>query len=308
MNLLSCPPMEQSGSQSRVTALPMLVADDWTDFALLDSGEGEKLEQWGPFTLRRPDGQVVWPRRASGDAWDRADAEYERSARGGGEWRIRRGELKKGFMIGWNDLRFRLELTPFKHTGLFPEQSVNWRWLQRQVGRFPAARVLNLFAYTGAASLVSAAAGAGETVHVDAAKRIVGWARRNLEESRLTERRVRFLVDDAVKFAEREKRRGRCYQGILLDPPVYGRGPGGELWQIEKQLSALLAVVVDLLDPEHGFLLINCYTTGLSPVSLGNLADALLPSPATIEVGEIGLPHRDDGRILPAGIIARAAW
>lgn len=285
---------------------------DFSSYQVIDSGDGEKLERWGNFVLRRPDGQVIWPRKQSDSIWKAADAVYHRSSKGGGSWDIFNPLLKKPFQISHQSFKYQLELTPFKHTGLFPEQAVNWQWVTEQVGRLKEdnqnVNVLNLFAYTGGATLASAAAGADETVHVDAAKRMVSWARDNLALSGLSGRRVRFIVDDALKFSQREQRRDRVYQGILLDPPVYGRGPEGELWQIEKSLSELLKILVGLLDPQGGFLLLNCYTTGLSAIALVNLLEALFQRKVYIDIGEVALPHENDERLLPAGLCARLSW
>ncbi len=283
------------------------IAEQWQDYKLLDAGGGEKLERWGDFTLRRPDAQVVWPRLADNALWETADAVYCRNQSGGGLWQYRR-KLPERWLISYNRLSFMIEPTGFKHTGLFPEQAVNWDWMAEKIeaGR-GQPRILNLFAYTGGASLACAAAGAAEVCHVDAARRIVGWARENLQASGLTDRRVRFIVDDAVKFVKREHRRGRHYDAVIMDPPVYGRGPQGELWQIERSLSELIILCRGLLSERPLFFLVNCYTTGLSPLALKNLLRLTLGEShgGRIEEGELGLPIGAGPLILPCGIFAR---
>ncbi|MGF1452642.1 MAG: class I SAM-dependent methyltransferase [Opitutales bacterium] len=276
------------------------------DYALLDSGDGMKLERWGAFTVARPDGQVVWPALYP-ELWRRADARYERSGKTGG-WKIHRPELRERFPWQHGALKFCLELTPFKHTGVFPEQAANWQWMAEQIVRLktggPVA-VLNGFAYTGGATLACAAAGADETVHLDASKPAIAWAKDNLGRSGLEGAHVRFILDDVGKFIEREVRRKRRYQGIILDPPVYGRGPKGEKWEIEKDLGKIFANVREILDPQRGFVLLNAYTTGLSAIGLGNLFRQTLGETGALTLGELGLPHADDSRILPAGIFGQ---
>lgn len=297
-------------TQAIPNVLQVRIPRDLSAYALVDSGDGMKLEGWGEFRLARPDGQVVWPRRYPSE-WERVDASFLRAGREGA-WKIRQAALRERFAWQHGRLRFWLELTPFKHTGVFPEQAINWAWLAEIVARLKRrggpVSVLNTFAYTGGATLACAAAGADETVHCDASKPALAWAKANLELSGLAEARVRFILDDAVKFIEREIRRGRRYQGIILDPPVYGRGPKGEKWEIEKDLARLFSKLGDLLDPERGFVLLNAYTTGLSALGLGNLFEAAFGARGDLEIGEIALPHARDARVLPAGIFAQWSY
>lgn len=299
----------------------LVVADGWADYELLATGDGMKKERWGRFVLVRPDPQALWPHTPAGgpDGWgDDVDAFYRRSSDGGGRWDVRR-KLPEAWTVGWHGLSFRIRPTAFKHTGLFPEQAANWAWMQERLRAWTAAddrtrrsnepaatpRVLNLFGYTGAATVACAAVGAAVT-HVDAAKGMVAWCRDNAEASGLADAPIRYLVDDVVKFAERERRRGSRYEGILLDPPVYGRGKDGQMWRIEADLAPLLAVLKDLLADRAAFFLLNTYTAGLSPVAAGNLVqDALAGRGGALSVGEIGLPVLREDRVLPCGVFAR---
>ncbi len=292
----------------------MRTADRWTDFRLLDAGGGEKLERWGEVTLRRPDPQAIWP---AGDApetaraWASPHATYHRSETGGGSW-----ERHRSFPAGWTvsyplpqgTLTFRVEPTGFKHTGLFPEQAVNWEACAARVAAGAAAgrpmRVLNLFAYTGGATVACAAAGATEVVHVDASKGMNLRAKENLALSGLADRPVRFLEDDVGKFVEREIRRGRKYEGIVMDPPSYGRGPSGELWKLEDALYGLVSRCAELLSDEPSFFLINSYTTGLSPAVLAailGLAVGARQGGGRATADEIGLPAELRPIVLPCG-------
>ncbi|MGD9747032.1 MAG: class I SAM-dependent methyltransferase [Verrucomicrobiales bacterium] len=285
----------------------LLVADAWQDYRLLDAGDGLRCERWGDITLVRPDPQILWPRRSPGE-WRDVDAWYHRSDKGGGRWECRRG-LPEQWDIGYRHLTFRVRPTNFKHTGLFPEQAVNWDWCAARIAAARAAgqevSVLNLFGYTGAASVAAAAAGA-KVCHVDAAKGMVDWCARNAEASGLERADLRYIVDDCLGFVKREIRRGRRYDALILDPPSYGRGPGGEVWKLETHLWGLLEECRNLLSETPVFLLVNAYTTGLSPTVLGNLLDALLAgSPGKITTGEVGLPIQADGRVLPCGIYGR---
>ena len=285
----------------------LLVADAWQDYRLLDAGEGLRCERWGDITLVRPDPQILWPRRSPGE-WRDVDAWYHRSDKGGGRWECRRG-LPEQWDIGYRHLTFRVRPTNFKHTGLFPEQAVNWDWCASRIAAARASgqevSVLNLFGYTGAASVAAAAAGA-KVCHVDAAKGIVDWCARNAEASGLERADIRYIVDDCLGFVKREIRRGRRYDALILDPPSYGRGPGGEVWKLETHLWGLLEECRNLLSDTPVFLLVNAYTTGLSPTVLGNLLDALLAGcPGKITTGEVGLPIQADGRVLPCGIYGR---
>lgn len=284
----------------------MYLADSWLDYEIIDAGGGEKLERWGDVTLLRPDPQAVWP---MGRSNSKPDAHYIRSSSGGGHWEYN-ASLAESWTIRWRELTFLVRPTGFKHTGLFPEQAVNWAWMQDIIrnaklksGEKP--RVLNLFAYTGGATCALASAGA-KVVHVDAAKGMVAWAKDNLNQSGLSDKPVRFIVDDVMKFVLREQRRGRTYHGILMDPPSYGRGPNGEMWKIEEGLYPLLAECVKLMDDEALFFLINSYTTGLAPTVLSNALKVAMGR-GNIEAGEVGLPitRSGQGLVLPCGASGR---
>ena len=282
----------------------MLLADRWREYRLLDCGEGEKLEVWGGHTVVRPDPQAIWPR--SNAAWDRADAVYRRSTTGGGEW-LEGHRLPESWEIGYRELRFLIRPTDFKHMGLFPEQAVNWDWMDgliRASGR--PVRVLNLFGYTGGATVACAAAGAA-VCHLDASKGMVRWAGDNIRINGLGEREVRYIVDDARAFVSRELRREKHYDAILMDPPSYGRGSKGEAWKIEKDLYALVADTVRLLSDKPLFFLLNSYTAGFSPQVPVNILNRLL-IPAfggRVSGEELGLPSAAEGTVLPCGIMAR---
>ena len=287
----------------------MRISDRWQDYCLIDASGGERLERWGSTLLVRPDPQVVWNDAKAHPAWKSADAVYHRSASGGGSWQSFK-KLPQVWTIDYKNLRFGVKPMGFKHTGLFPEQAVNWAWMQDIIrnaklksGEKP--RVLNLFAYTGGATCALASAGA-EVVHVDAAKGMVAWAKDNLNQSGLGDKPVRFIVDDVMKFVLREQRRGRTYHGILMDPPSYGRGPNGEMWKIEEGLYPLLAECVKLMDDEALFFLINSYTTGLAPTVLSNALKVAMGH-GNIEAGEVGLPitRGGQGLVLPCGASGR---
>ena len=283
----------------------MYLADQWKDFEILDAGNGQKLERWGDIILLRPDPQAIWPMQEPAYL----DACYIRSSAGGGEWKFRRS-LPESWVIHYKDLCFNVRPTGFKHTGLFPEQAVNWDFMRSRVEAAKERnnepfRVLNLFAYTGGATLALAAAGA-EVVHLDAEKGIVAWAKNNLSLSGLSETPVRFIIDDALKFVQREKRRGREYEGILMDPPSYGRGPTGEMWRIEDGLYELVSECADLLSARADFFLINSYTTGLAPTVVKDVLKlALSGRSGKIEADEIGLPISSNNLILPCGCTGR---
>jgi 23S rRNA (cytosine1962-C5)-methyltransferase len=297
----------------------MLVADKWKDYELLDTGNGERLERWGNFTLRRPDPQIIWPLKKEGINWENADAYYLRSQSGGGNWEFHK-RLPERWTIAYNNLSFYIRPTGFKHTGLFPEQAVNWGWIGEKIREEASIsvdmvnnttkrtrpNVLNLFAYTGGATLAAAAAGA-EVCHVDASKGMVQWAKENLSLSGLADKPVRFITDDAIKFVQKEKRRGHCYDGIIMDPPSYGRGPGGEVWQINDELFGFIEECVGILSEVPLFFLINSYTTGFSPTVLKNILDLTVTkkSGGRVDCGEVGLPVTASGLVLPCGIYAR---
>ena len=283
-------------------------ADQWKDYACIDAGNGEKLERWKDVILRRPDPQAIWPIADDRKAWNNADAFYHRSKSGGGSWEYRR-KIPEYWTVSYRDLTFKVSPTGFKHTGLFPEQAVNWDWMRERIqssGR-DDIRILNLFAYTGGATMACAAAGAAETVHVDASKGMVAWARENMELCGLSDRKIRFIVDDVLKFVQREKRRGRTYHGIIMDPPSYGRGPGGEMWKFEKEITGLIAACLDILDEEALFCLINSYTTGFSHIVLQDILKVMvLPEhPGILETGEVAIPVENRDLLLPCGIFGR---
>lgn len=282
------------------------MATDWQDYELLDTGSGEKLERWGNFILRRPDPQIIWPLVRETPDWKNAHGHYHRSSSGGGQWSFRK-ELPDRWTIGYGPLKFHIKPTNFKHTGLFPEQAVNWSWMMdriRSAGR--PIRVLNLFAYTGGATVASAAAGA-EVCHVDAAKGMVQWAKENAQLSGLEDAPIRYITDDVFKFVQREQRRGRQYEAIIMDPPSYGRGPNGEMWKLEENLFPFLESCVSILSDRPLFVLINSYTTGLSPTVLNNLLKMSIGRKfgGQIDCGEIGLPITASGMTLPCGIYGR---
>lgn len=282
----------------------MFIASDWIDYEVLDAGDGEKLERWSDVTLCRPDPQAIWPRQAP-ELWSSADARYQRSSGGGGAWHFNR-KLPERWVIGYGDLRFYVRPTGFKHTGLFPEQAVNWDWMAgliRGAGR--PVRVLNLFGYTGGATMACCRAGAHVT-HVDAAKGMVQWAGENRRLSGLDEGCSRWIVDDALKFVEREARRGNRYQGILMDPPSYGRGPGGEVWKLENELFGLVSASAKLLADDAVFFLINSYTTGLQPAVLSNMLRMTVAKErgGNVTADEVVLPITSGG-VLPCGASGR---
>lgn len=281
-------------------------ANKWKDYVLLDSGNGEKLEQWGNYLLVRPDPQAIWAKDKTLKLWNKADAYYHRSSQGGGSWEFRK-PLPDQWNITYNNLTFKVCPTGFKHTGLFPEQAVNWDWMSDliQAHAEEHIKVLNLFAYTGAATVACAKAGAEEVVHVDAAKGMIAWAKENRDLNGLSDHYIRYIVDDALKFAEREKRRGHTYQGILMDPPSYGRGPNGEMWKFEKEIPNLIQACLDILDPHPLFFLINSYTTGFSSLVLDNLMRTMPFPDGHIETGEIVIPMQDRDLALPCGIYGR---
>jgi len=272
----------------------------------MDAGHGLKQERWGDVVLVRPDPQIIWPRRAGPD-WREWDGLYHRSERGGGEWEFRR-QLPPSWSIRYAplDLTFRIAPTSFKHTGLFPEQAVNWEWTSRLIrGAGRPINVLNLFGYTGAATCAAAQAGAS-VCHVDAAEGMVKWCRENAALSGLTGAPIRYIADDCLKFARRELKRGRSYDAIIMDPPTYGRGSGGEMWKLEDHLWELLEVCRDLLSERPLFFLINAYTARLSPTVVTNLLGELLRDRGgRLTGGEVGLPITADGKVLPCGIYGR---
>lgn len=284
----------------------MRPADSWRDYELLDATNHNRLERWGQTLLIRPDPQVIWKNDETSPLWAKADAVYYRSAKGGGQWNYHK-KLPQKWQIHWNDLTLIVSPTGFKHTGVFPEQAVNWAWYQekiRQAGR--PIRVLNLFGYTGGATLACLAAGASVT-HVDASKGMVAWARENAAASELADRPCRWIVDDCAKFVEREIRRGRRYDAVIMDPPSYGRGPSGEIWKLEENLYPFVELVSGVLSDRPLFFLINSYTTGLAPSVLTYILETLLTPRYGGQTAsqELGLPVRENGLILPCGASGR---
>ena len=282
----------------------MQVSSDWQEYVCLASGDGEKLERWGNVVLRRPDPQIIWE-KSKNSIWNTWDGYYHRSNKGGGSWEFKRS-IPEHWKIHYKDLTFKVSPTNFKHTGIFPEQAVNWDYVSTKIkeSKRDEFRVLNLFAYTGCATMAASKAGATEVVHVDASKGMVEWAKENRDLCGLEDKRIRFIVDDVIKFLEREKRRGRTYHGIIMDPPSYGRGPKGEVWRLEDNLQELLIKAREVIDEDFSFLLINSYTTGVSPTSLGNILKITFPN-TKIETGEIGLPIKENNLVLPCGISGR---
>ena len=282
----------------------MYIADGWKDYEVIDTGDGEKLERWGDVVLRRPDPQAIWPAEDKA-SWKQADAWYHRSSSGGGEWEFFR-RLPEKWEIDYGRLRFWVRPTGFKHTGLFPEQAVNWDWMSgliRGAGR--PIRVLNLFGYTGGATVACASAGAHVT-HVDAAKGMVQWAGENRQLSGVDEKSTRWIIDDALKFVRREQRRGSFYDGILMDPPSYGRGPGGEIWKLENELYGLVDACAQVLSGHPLFMLINSYTTGLQPAVLHNMLEKTVSRAhgGLVSADEVVLPVTRGG-VLPCGASGR---
>ena len=286
----------------------MWIADKWKDYELLDASGGEKLERWGDYILVRPDPQVIWNTERLHPGWENADGYYVRSSKGGGNWT--RSRLPAAWQIGYGPLRFNLKPFAFKHTGIFPEQASNWDWftsLINKAGR--PVKVLNLFAYTGGATAAALKAGASVT-HVDASKGMVSWAHENADASGLKDAPVRWIVDDCIKFAQREMRRGNKYDGIIMDPPSYGRGPKGETWKLEDSVYGLICDAVSLLGDDPLFFLISSYTTGLQPGVLRYMLSSALKErkPLSIEADELGLTATASSLQLPCGASGRAAW
>ncbi len=279
----------------------------WKDYELIDTSSGEKLERWGSVILIRPDPQIIWETPKKNPLWREADAHYLRSSEGGGHWETQK-PVPPAWKIHYEDLTFRVKMMGFKHTGIFPEQAVNWDFAMqkiRKAGR--PIKVLNLFGYTGAATLACLAAGAS-VCHVDASKGMVTWAKENAEASGLADRPVRWLVDDCEKFVRREQRRGNVYDAIIMDPPSYGRGPNGEIWKLEEQLYPLVQTCLPILSQNPLFFLLNSYTTGLSPAVMEYLLGVLLCRKygGKVSSSEIGLPVTETGLVLPCG--STAIW
>ena len=287
----------------------MYIADKWKDYELIDADSGKRLERWGSYSLVRPDPQVIWKGCASDKLWKKADAKYTRSKSGGGAWDDN-SKMPEKWQIEYQSLglKFVVRPTGFKHTGIFPEQAVNWELtadIIKKAGR--PVKVLNMFAYTGGATVSALAAGAS-VAHVDASKGMVAWAKENSVISGVSDRSVRWLVDDCKKFAEREIRRGNKYDIIIMDPPSYGRGPGGEVWKLENEVFSLCSVCAELLSDDALLYMINSYTTGLSPSVMSYILGSVVPKSlgGTVSADEIGLPVTESGLVLPCG--ATAIW
>lgn len=290
----------------------MWLADQWNDYEVIDCSKGEKLERWGDYLLVRPDPQVIWDTPKKEKGWRKMNGHYHRSSKGGGEWEF--FQLPKEWTIQYSlpinkKLTFHLKPFSFKHTGLFPEQAANWNWFSQliadAVSKGRQVKVLNLFAYTGGATLAAAAAGASVT-HVDASKGMVTWAKENAISSGLKDAPIRWLVDDCVKFVEREIRRGNHYDSIIMDPPSYGRGPKGEIWKIEESVYPLIQLCSQILTDNPLFFLINSYTTGLQPAVLSYMISTVLGTAnGTVTASEIGLPVSSNGLVLPCGASGR---
>lgn len=292
----------------------MWTADNWKDYEVIDTSDGEKLERWGQYRLVRPDPQVIWNTPKTNPGWKKMNGHYHRSAKGGGEWEF--FDLPEQWSISYGSLTFNLKPFSFKHTGLFPEQAANWDWFSEIIrnavkqGRTATSehpvRVLNLFAYTGGATLAAASAGAHVT-HVDASKGMVNWAKENAKSSGLEQAPIRWLVDDCVKFVEREIRRGNQYDSIIMDPPSYGRGPKGEIWKIEESIFPFIELCTQILADKPLFFLINSYTTGLQPAVLSYMLNTAIVKKygGHVMADEVGLPVTETGLILPCGASGR---
>ena len=285
----------------------MWLADKWADYRLIDSADGEKLEYWGNYLLRRPDPQAVWTYKSEEKLWDETDATYHRSKSGGGSWEFFNKKLPERWTVNYRNLTFNIKPMGFKHTGLFPEQAVNWDWFSDLIQKANRpVKVLNLFAYTGGASVAALSAGA-DVVHVDASKGMVTWAKENVVSSGYGDRSIRYMVDDVKKFVKREIRRGNKYDGIIMDPPSYGRGPGGEVWKIEDELYPLVCDCMEIMSDNPLFFLINSYTTGLSACILENVLKLTVARKfgGVVSADEIGLPMESSRLPLPCGISGR---
>lgn len=282
----------------------MNISNNWKDYECIKTGAGEKLERWKEVILVRPDPQIIWNKTSK---WQNYDGKYYRSAEGGGHWEFNK-KLPEYWTVNYKNLTFKVSPTNFKHTGIFPEQAANWDFIERKVKEYRQnnneMKVLNLFAYTGCATMMASASGATETVHVDASKSINEWAKKNMHLCNLDNNKIRFITEDTIKFLEREERRGRKYEGIIMDPPSYGRGPNKEVWKFENDFPRLLEHVKKVLDDNFSFLLVSCYTTGISHISLENILKQNFPD-CKIETGENCLPVTENNLILPCGIYGK---
>ena len=282
----------------------MDIARDWKDYEIIDMANGEKLERWGNVTLIRPDPQIIWKEKTFPEKWSKANARYNRSSSGGGGWKYNK-KVPENWQIKYKDLTFNIKPMGFKHTGLFPEQAVNWDWMIEKIKKAKTPiKVLNLFAYTGGATVACSYAGA-QVCHVDSSKGMTTWAKENIASSGLSKRPVRFIVDDVVKFVNREIRRGNTYQAIIMDPPSYGRGTNGEVWKFEENIADLVELCAKILAEDALFFLINSYTTGISSTVLENILRLKIHKKGKFSNGEVGLPMSNSKLILPCGIYGR---
>lgn len=284
----------------------MNISNKWIDYECISTGNKEKLERWGNIILNRPDPQIIWD-KTDNPIWNKWDGYYHRSNQGGGSWEFRK-KLPEFWTINYEHLTFKVSPTNFKHTGIFPEQATNWDYIINKIktSNIEDFRVLNLFAYTGCATMAASSAGAKEVVHLDSSKGMIDWAKENMYLSHLENNTIRFIQDDVIKFLEKEKRRGRTYHGIIMDPPSYGRGPNKEVWRFEDNIQELLNKAKDVLDENYSFLLISAYTTGVSPTSLKNILSLTFEN-SQIETGEIGLPVTENNLNLPCGIYGKVS-
>ena len=285
----------------------MKIASNWKDYEILDMANGEKLEKWGNVTLVRPDPQIIWKQKSFPNKWKEVNAVYNRSKTGGGSWNYK-NQMPKTWQIKYKNLTFNIKPMGFKHTGLFPEQAVNWDWMinkiENEKKHKKEIKVLNLFAYTGGATVACLSAGAA-VCHVDSSKGMVSWAKENVISSKLADKKVRYIIDDVVKFVQREIRRGNKYDAIIMDPPSYGRGAKGEVWQFENNIYDLVELCMQVLSDDPLFFLINSYTTGISAKVLENMLRLEIKKKGTLSSGEIGLPMKNSEIVLPCGIYAR---
>ena len=282
----------------------MKLANNWKDYEILDMANGEKLERWGDVVLIRPDPQIIWNKKEHEEKWKTANAIYNRSKTGGGSWQYKK-KMPSEWKIKYKDLTFNIKPMGFKHTGLFPEQAVNWDWMMEKIKSAKRdIKVLNLFAYTGGATVACLSAGAS-VCHVDSSKGMVSWAKENVISSRLKDRPVRYIVDDVVKFVNREIRRGNKYDAIIMDPPSYGRGAKGEVWRFEDDITDLVELCTKVLSKKPLFFLINSYTTGISAKVLENILKINIKNDGIFESGEVGLPMKDSKLVLPCGIYGK---
>lgn len=282
----------------------MIVANDWKDYEILDMANGEKLERWKDVILARPDPQIIWKDKTFPEKWKKTNARYHRSSTGGGSWEYEK-KMPTSWKVQYKNLTFQIKPMGFKHTGLFPEQAVNWDWMMDKIEKANRPiRVLNLFAYTGGATVACLAAGAS-VCHVDSSKGMVTWAKENVAASGLADKSVRYIIDDVNKFVNREIRRGNQYDAIIMDPPSYGRGTNGEVWKFEENIDDLVNLCTKVLSDDPLFFLINSYTTGISSTVLADILQMAIPKKGTVSAGEIGLPMTGSKLILPCGIFGR---